>query len=90
MDWKYYFTIFTTILIAKLGDKTQLATFVFATNQVSNLWLVIISASLALIMSTVLAVLAGNFLNSYVDPRVVERIAGVLFIVLGVYMLIAR
>lgn len=90
MDWKYYITIFTTIFIAELGDKTQLAAFVFATERTSNIYLVILFASLALIASTILAVLAGNVMSSYVDQAVVEKIAGALFIVLGAYMVLAR
>ena len=33
MDWKVLTTVFTSVFIAELGDKTQLATMLFASDK---------------------------------------------------------
>lgn len=88
MDIKYYAIVFTTIFLAELGDKTQLATVLFSTQENSNVFLVFIAASLALICATALAVLAGGVLAEYVNPQLLEKAAAVLFIAIGVFMLV--
>jgi putative Ca2+/H+ antiporter (TMEM165/GDT1 family) len=55
MDWKLLFTVFATIFVAEVGDKTQLATLLYASGaEVSNLT-VFLGASLALIWTIVKA-----------------------------------
>lgn len=88
MELKYYLVVFTTVFLAELGDKTQLATVLFSTNKDSNTLLVFVAASLALICSTALAVLAGSFLAQYINPTLLERVAAVLFIGMGALMLL--
>jgi putative Ca2+/H+ antiporter (TMEM165/GDT1 family) len=85
MDMKLLMTVFATVFLAELGDKTQLATMLFATRQSASLITVFIGASLALMMSTGLAVLAGSMISQYVDPKYLTYIAGVGFILIGVW-----
>ena len=80
--------MFGPVFIAELGDKTQIAAFVFASNQESNVIMVVLAASLALITSTIIAVAAGSTAGGFVDQTLVQRIAGFLFVALGVYMLL--
>jgi len=62
MDWRIFTTIFATVLIAELGDKTQLATMLFAADKEVNKLTVFFAASLALVIASALGVLAGTFL----------------------------
>ena len=49
MDYKLLFTIFAAVFVAELGDKTQLATMLFAADKEVNRLTVFLGASLALV-----------------------------------------
>ncbi|MCC6202035.1 MAG: TMEM165/GDT1 family protein [Gammaproteobacteria bacterium] len=86
-DWKAALAIFATVFLAELGDKTQLATLLYASDGKASRWTVFISASLALIASVAIAVLAGGFVAQYVSPRVLRYVAGTGFIAIGIWTL---
>jgi len=89
MDWKLFSGTFLAIFVAEMGDKTQLAAFAFAGGGGSK-WSVFIGASLALIATTALAVLAGAAVGRYVPELWLKRGAGALFVVMGVLLLLAK
>ena len=88
MDWKIFLTVFGTVFIAELGDKTQLATVLFASDQDVNKWLVFIASSLALIATSGIGVLAGSLLSNAIDEKQLAYIAGIAFILIGVVTLV--
>lgn len=75
--------IFITVFLAELGDKTQLATVLFATEGEKNPWFVFMAASLALVASTAIAVLLGTFASKYMAMIPLKLIAGIGFILIG-------
>lgn len=79
--------IFLTVFLAELGDKTQLATLLFATDKQNEPWMVFIAAALALIASTGLAVALGTMAEKYITAIPLEPIAGFGFIAIGVWTL---
>ena len=79
--------IFVSIFIAELGDKTQLATLLFATDKNLSRTSVFLAASSALVCSSLLAVLVGGQLTRLLSPPTLQVIAGVGFIIIGVWML---
>jgi putative Ca2+/H+ antiporter (TMEM165/GDT1 family) len=83
MDWKVFLTIFGAVFIAELGDKTQLATMLFATDKDISKYMVFVAASLALVVASAIGVLAGSFLSEYINEKYLHYIAGVGFIVIG-------
>jgi putative Ca2+/H+ antiporter (TMEM165/GDT1 family) len=85
MDIKLLATVFATIFIAELGDKTQLATLLFAAREGSNLWAIFIAASAALIATSAIGVLAGGMISNYIDPRYLSYFAGMAFILVGIW-----
>lgn len=87
MDWKIFLTIFASVFIAELGDKTQLATMLFAADKEVSKTTVFIAASAALIVATALGVLAGSFLSDYINEKYLHYIAGVGFIAIGAFTL---
>jgi putative Ca2+/H+ antiporter (TMEM165/GDT1 family) len=84
MDLKAYVVVFGTVFLAELGDKTQLATVLFASRDNINLFGVFVAASLALVLSSALAVGAGSIVSSVIEPRVLSFIAGAGFVIIGV------
>lgn len=87
MDWKIFLTVLATVFIAELGDKTQLATMLFASDKDVSKYTVFFAASAALILASALGVLAGSFLSAYINEKYLHYIAGVGFIVIGAYTL---
>ena len=88
MDWKIFLTVFATVFIAELGDKTQLATVLFASDKEVSKFTVFIAASSALIFAAGLGVLVGSFLSTYINEKYLHLLAGIGFIVIGVMTLI--
>jgi len=89
MDWRIFLTTFTTIFFAEIGDKTQLATFSLGASS-SSRWAVFGGASLALIVATALAIFAGDAVGRVISRDWLRRIAGALFLVMGVLLLAGR
>ena len=87
MDLKLFATVFGTVFLAELGDKTQLATLLFASKSAATLWTVFFGAAAALTATSALGVVGGAALAQYVDPRILSYVAGAGFIVIGAWTL---
>jgi putative Ca2+/H+ antiporter (TMEM165/GDT1 family) len=77
--------IFITVFLAELGDKTQLATLLFASEGRHHPLLVFAAAAAALIASTALAVLLGTAAEKYLAIIPLKLIAGTGFILIGAW-----
>ena len=88
MDLKLFAVTFFAILVAELGDKTQLAALSFAASNRHALVVVFAASALALVTTSAIGVLAGGALARVLDPRYLRVGAGVLFIVIGVATLV--
>lgn len=88
MDWKVLVTVFSAVFIAELGDKTQLATMLFAADKEVSKWIVFFGASLALVVASAIGVIVGSTLSAYVSEKLLHYIAGVGFIAIGVWTLL--
>lgn len=88
MEIKLFASVFAVVFIAELGDKTQLATALFAARSPAALLTVFIAASLALILASGIAVVAGNLLAQYVSARQLSYVAGAGFILVGIWTLL--
>jgi putative Ca2+/H+ antiporter (TMEM165/GDT1 family) len=89
MDLKALLTVFATVFMAELGDKTQLATVLFAADARHNPWLVFLASSAALVCAAGLGVLAGSWLSRHVDTRMLSIVAGIGFIAIGAWTIVA-
>ena len=79
------FSTFTTVFVAELGDKTQLATLLLSAQSGSPV-LVFVGAALALISSSLVGVLVGQWLAKTLPPERLELMPGVLMVALGIWL----
>ena len=85
MDWRIFFTVFGVVFIAELGDKTQLATMLFAADKEVNKYTVFVAASAALVVASAIGVLAGSLLSEFINEKYLHYIAGAGFILIGAF-----
>ncbi len=80
-----FITTFTTIFIAELGDKTQIATLMLSAESGKPI-VVFIGSSLALISSSIVGVLIGKWLSKKISPNKFSFFAGVLMILISIFL----
>jgi len=89
LDLRLFITVFVTIFIAELGDKTQLATLLYASDAAHSRLTVFAAAAGALVLTSALGVLVGAAISEVVDPKLVRWASGIGFIAVGVWFLLA-
>ena len=85
MDWKVFATVFGTVFLAELGDKTQLATVLFASKSTVGLWTIFAAAATALVLTSAIGVTAGALVAQYMNPKYLSYAAGIGFIAIGAW-----
>lgn len=88
MELKVFFTVFAAVFIAELGDKTQLATMLFAADKEVSTWTVFLGASAALVVATAIGVIAGTLLSEFINEKYLNYLAGAGFILIGAFTLL--
>ena len=78
-------TTFTTIFIAELGDKTQVATLMLSAES-GRPFVVFIGSSLALISSSIVGVLIGKWLSEKISPSKFAFFTGLLMIMISIFL----
>lgn len=80
-------TIFSSVFMAELGDKTQMATLCYTVCGDCNKMEVFLASSLALILSTFLAVFVGAAIGDIIPPHFMQMGAGLIFLIMGALFL---
>ena len=80
-----FITTFTTIFIAELGDKTQIATLMLSAESGKPI-IVFIGSSLALISSSLVGVLIGKWLSNKISPDKFALMTGLLMIIVSIFL----
>lgn len=81
-----FITTFFTILVAELGDKTQLTTLLMSAESQSP-WIVFLGAGTALILTTLVGVLVGRWLAQRVSVETLETTTGVILTLISIMLL---
>lgn len=79
---------FMLILVSEMGDKTQIAAGLFATKYPPLTVLAGTMAALALL--TFFAIWLGSLISKKIDPKLLSKSAGVLFILIGIVILLQK
>ena len=87
---KTLWVIFFSVFVAELGDKTQLATMLFAADPNVSRWGVFAASAAALVFSSLLAVLLGSQISRFISPGTLNTIAGIGFVIIGIWMLVGK
>jgi putative Ca2+/H+ antiporter (TMEM165/GDT1 family) len=85
MDLKTMLTAFGALLLAEMGDKTQLAVITLCASSKSPAS-VFVGATLALVVVTGLGVIFGRGVVAMVPEVILHRLAGTAFIAIGAWM----
>ena len=80
-----FITTFTTIFIAELGDKTQIATLMLSAESGKPI-IVFIGSSLALISSSLVGVLIGKWLSNKISPSKFSFFTGLIMIIISIFL----
>ena len=80
-----FITTFTTIFIAELGDKTQIATLMLSAESGRPI-IVFIGSSLALVSSSIVGVLIGKWLSKKISPNRFSFFTGILMILISILL----
>ncbi|MFZ3149428.1 MAG: TMEM165/GDT1 family protein [Methanothrix sp.] len=78
---------FSMIFLSEWGDKTQIASALFATEY--NPRMVFIGVMIALLILSVMAVFLGKYISGRIDRRVITRVGGVVFLLIGLSFLLS-
>jgi putative Ca2+/H+ antiporter (TMEM165/GDT1 family) len=87
MEWKIFLTVFGSVFIAEMADKTQLVTLLFATDKDVSKWTVFFGSASALVLTSAIGVIAGALLAQVVSVKTMSVIAGSGFILIGLWTL---
>ena len=87
MEWKMFATIFLSVFVAEMADKTQLVTLLFATDQDTSKWTVFLGSASALVLTSAIGVIAGALLSQFISVKLMSLVAGAAFIAIGSWTL---
>ena len=78
-------TSFSTIFLAELGDKTQLATLMLSAESGRPI-IIFTAAALALIFTSLLGVLVGQWIANNLPRQRFTLVSGIIMLSLGIYL----
>jgi putative Ca2+/H+ antiporter (TMEM165/GDT1 family) len=85
MDLKLLATVFATVFVAGLGDKTQQATLMYSADAPSANHTEFAGSAGALVCTSAIGVVAGSFISQHVSPQALSWLAGLGFIAIGIW-----
>jgi len=88
MDYRIVLATFGAVFLMELGDKTQIATFILAGKHGAP-WSVFLGSASAMAVAALIAALCGHVLHRYISPSWINRITGLVFVGIGIFMVVS-
>ena len=89
MDWKILIATFSTIFLAELGDKTQIAAIIM-TSKTNKPLTVFIGSMIAFAVITIIGVAFGGVITKVIPINIIKMSSAVAFISVGVLILTGK
>jgi len=89
MDWKILIATFTSIFLAELGDKTQIAAIIM-TSKTNKPLTVFIGSMIAFAVITLIGVTFGAALTKFVPIDYIKYLSAIAFIAIGILILTGK
>ena len=80
---KPFLSGFTMILVSEMGDKTQIASGLFAVKY--NALMVFSGVIISLSILSLMAIYFGKFIVKRLNSRLISNLAGILFLIIGIF-----
>lgn len=77
-----FLSTFATVFLAELGDKTQVTTLLMSAESHSP-WIVFAGAACALVLTSLLGVLVGQWLSHKIAPNTLQKAAGACLLLIA-------
>ncbi len=87
MRWLIWISTYLLIILAELGDKTQFATLLLASNNPARRWLIFGAGALALSACVLIEVTIGTTVARLLARDTINLITGCIFIITGLVTL---
>lgn len=84
--WKSIVSAFLLVFLAELGDKTQLSTMLLASKS-KSIWYTFTGSACALVLSSLIGVLAGSVINKYIPQIYIQVCSGISFVIIGILLI---
>ena len=81
--WPVFLSTFITIFLAELGDKTQVTTLLMSAESKAPV-VVFLGAGLALVSTSLIGVLLGQWLSNRVSEETLDTCAGILLLLITI------
>ncbi len=81
-----FVSTFITIFLAELGDKTQVTTLLISAQSEAP-WIVFLGAGSALVATSLIGVLLGQWLARRLSPQTLDPAAGALLLAITLWLL---
>jgi len=86
--WRSLWTVFVVVFIAEWGDLTQIGTAALQAKY--HAWTIVMPAAIAALWAVAaIAVFVGNRAGKLLDPKVTQKVAAVLFVLVGIALLVS-
>lgn len=86
MDWKLFSATFGAVLLAEMGDKTQLACMTLTAESKAP-WIILGATLAALTLASVFGVVCGLTFGHVLPQGLIKKAGGALFLIIGLLML---